>query len=458
MADTKASGLTENTAPAAEDLIYTIDDPSGTPASRKTTLANLLKFYSGLTEDTTPTSDAVLAYLNDVGGTPAARKMDIADLAVALTEVIDTDSQAAAYDLDWAAYTYVELTLTGDVTITFSNVAAGRSVTLCLIQDGTGGRSITWPGTVDWPNGEPTLQGEAAEVTYVTLFVRADGSTVEGFTANAAAESAKVMAFTPGGRLTLTTGTPVTTSDVTAATTLYYTPYIHDVVRLYNTGDAAWETFQFTERSIAVPATTDTNYDVFLYNNSGTLTLSLTAWTNDTTRATAVTRQNGVLVKSGAADYLYLGTVRTTGSSGEIDDSVTSRFVWNNYNQVERLFSLLDATGHTYDTATWRAWNNSTTHRVKFVIGEARYIQYSINGGAKTSATTGSVGIGPALDATNTADQSISNNEAATVAAGCTAAKAAAAGYHYIQAVERGDGAGGTTSFVYFYIQFTFLG
>ena len=38
----------------------------------------------------------------------------------------------------------------------------------------------------------------------------------------------------PNGRLTLTSGTPVTTNDVTAATTIYYTPYKGNAIQLYN--------------------------------------------------------------------------------------------------------------------------------------------------------------------------------------------------------------------------------
>jgi len=42
MADTKVSGLTENTAPAHTDIAYLVDDPSGTPLSQKIQLANLV--------------------------------------------------------------------------------------------------------------------------------------------------------------------------------------------------------------------------------------------------------------------------------------------------------------------------------------------------------------------------------------------------------------------------------
>lgn len=42
MANTKISAQTENTIPIAEDLLATIDDPSGTPLSRKSTILNVL--------------------------------------------------------------------------------------------------------------------------------------------------------------------------------------------------------------------------------------------------------------------------------------------------------------------------------------------------------------------------------------------------------------------------------
>lgn len=41
MADTKLTGLTTISAVAAEDLIYVVDDPSGTPASTKATVTQL---------------------------------------------------------------------------------------------------------------------------------------------------------------------------------------------------------------------------------------------------------------------------------------------------------------------------------------------------------------------------------------------------------------------------------
>lgn len=172
----------------------------------------------------------------------------------------------------------------------------------------------------------------------------------------------------PCGRLTLTSNTPVTTADVTAATTVYYAPY--GGCNTASTFDGVqWNETAFAQLSIAVPATTATMYDVFVYDNAGVLALELTAWTNDTTRATALTTQNSVYVKTGALTRLYLGSFRTTGVSGQTEDSATKRFVWNYYNRAPRLLKRIETTASWPYTSTWRQANGSAANQVEVVIG-----------------------------------------------------------------------------------------
>lgn len=193
--------------------------------------------------------------------------------------------------------------------------------------------------------------------------------TYLGSNGSVASWSSVAGAYPAQGRLTLTTGTAVTTSDVTAATTLYYTPYRGNKISLYD-GSSAWTDLTFAELSIAVPASTSQMYDVFVYNNSGTAALELLAWTNDTTRATALTFQNGVYVKTGATTRRYVGSFRTTTVSGQTEDSVTKRFVWNYYNRVARkMFRQETTASWTYSTATWRQANNSASNQLAVVIG-----------------------------------------------------------------------------------------
>lgn len=169
-------------------------------------------------------------------------------------------------------------------------------------------------------------------------------------------------------RVTVTTATPVTTADVTAATTLYWTPYVGHRIALYD--GTNWILRTTTEKSIAVPATTNTMYDVFVYDNSGTPTLELTAWTNDTTRATALTYQDGVLVKTGAVTRRYVGSFRTTGVSGQTEDSLVKRYVWNYYHRVIRAMKAIDTTDSwTYTTNTIRQANANAANQLDYVCG-----------------------------------------------------------------------------------------
>lgn len=190
------------------------------------------------------------------------------------------------------------------------------------------------------------------------------------------------------GRLTLTTGTPVTTSDVTAATTLYFAPYEGRQIGLYD-GSSAWTVVSFNELSIAVPATTSTMYDVYVYNNSGTATLELTAWTNDTTRATALTTQDGIYVKTGATTRRYIGSFRTTGVSGQTEDSAAKRYVFNYYNRVTRQLSVTaSGTAYwTYTTATWRQAAGNTAFQLDVVVGVAEEaVQAVVSAAASNSS------------------------------------------------------------------------
>lgn len=168
------------------------------------------------------------------------------------------------------------------------------------------------------------------------------------------------------GRLTTETGVPVSTGDRTTQGTLYFTPYKGNRVSLYD--GTRWRLYSFTERSLALSGLNSGRpYDAFLYDNAGTLALEFTSWTNDTTRATALTTQDGVLVKTGATTRRYLGTFYTTSATAT-EDSATNRYVWNYYHRVRKPLAVREGTGHTYTTASWREWRATTT-RCRAVVG-----------------------------------------------------------------------------------------
>lgn len=171
------------------------------------------------------------------------------------------------------------------------------------------------------------------------------------------------------GRLTLTTGLPVTTSDVTAATTVYFTPFRGNRISLYSGSN--WQLLSFSEISVAVPAIATRPFDIFAYNNGGTVALEATSWTDDSTRATALTTQDGVYVKTGATTRRYLGTGRSV-ASGQTEDSVVRRFLWNYYNRASRLLQVFGSgADYSYGTSSWRAQNGDTNTKVEIMTGVA---------------------------------------------------------------------------------------
>ena len=184
-----------------------------------------------------------------------------------------------------------------------------------------------------------------------------------------AAASADVINSVNDFRLTLTSGTSITTADVTGATTIYLTPHTGNSIALYD--GANWALLTSSEVSLALGTlTSGLPYDVFAYDNAGTLTLEFLAWTNNTTRATALVRQNGVWCKTGVLTRRYVGTFYTT-STTTTEDSYAKRFLWNVNNRIRRpLKNVTEITDSwTYTTAAFREANANTANRLQYVCG-----------------------------------------------------------------------------------------
>ena len=168
------------------------------------------------------------------------------------------------------------------------------------------------------------------------------------------------------------TGTVTATINATGvqSETLYYTPYVHNVISLWN--GSSWAPMQFTERSLALSSLTSGRpYDVFAFLSSGAVTIEILAWTSDTARATDVTLQDGRYCKSGDKTRLYLGTVYTVSATA-IEDSLRARYVNNHYNKINQTSFATDGQTHTYVTGTGREWAGATTlgvSRFQFLSG-----------------------------------------------------------------------------------------
>jgi len=267
------------------------------------------------------------------------------------------------------------------------------------------------------------------------------------------AKLGNLLSDIPSGRLTLTTGVPVTTSSVAAATTLYYTPYIGNKISLYNGYE--WLFHEFDELSLSLSGyTADTNYDIFMYNNSGTLTLESTAWSTATARATEITRLEGIYTKSGSTTRRYLGTIRTTDTTGQCNDGESHRFVWNYYNRVNRRIHYnYTGSNHTYTGTSWRYWNNDSDSKVDFVIGVIEDSPTCFYGGEVKNSNDNSYSrVGVGIDTSSDNIVQLGNFGTATgqfiygIAGGTISLQYQLTdpGYHYISALEKVDSNTGT--------------
>jgi hypothetical protein len=306
------------------------------------------------------------------------------------------------------------------------------------------------PGTPS--NGDLWYDSTANELT-----ARINGASV----ALGAGGGGTVIPNTNDFRLTTETGVPVSTTDQTGKSTIYLTPFKGTYIALYN--GSAWAYLASAEVSLALSGlTSGKNYDVFAYNNGGTLTLELSAaWTNDTTRADALTTQDGVYVKSGATTRRHVGTIRTTSTTETADSGGggTSqvggkRFVWNRDNQVRRSLSVIDTTDSwSYGTDTVRQANGAAGNKVEYVTGDAAlHVEASVlvtAGLISTSARSAKSGVG--IDSTSAFSGLVS---AGYITGSATAfipltghyAGYPGLGYHYVSWNEKG--ADGTSTFL----------
>jgi hypothetical protein len=242
------------------------------------------------------------------------------------------------------------------------------------------------------------------------------------------------------GRLSLTSGTAVTTSDVAAASTLFWVPVNGGCVLLYD--GTRWIAFLQAQLSLALSGlTTGKNYDAFLSYNAGTPALVLgPAWTNDTTRATALVAQDGINVLTGTRTSRYVGTIRASAAT-TTEDTLIQRYVWNAYNAVPRALFKADATGHTYASSTVQQWRATAANKVEFVLGLAgQAILATIAGDVSPDVTAGFTQTGIALDSVTVMGTStytkITGTSTQRLLGGNTGVFTPSAGYHYLAMLE----------------------
>lgn len=81
----------------------------------------------------------------------------------------------SAADVDLSTGDVFTVTVSADVTFTFSNVPSGKAATFNMIITNGGAATVTWPSTVKWASGTaPTLTSEGVDVL---TFLTPDGGT-----------------------------------------------------------------------------------------------------------------------------------------------------------------------------------------------------------------------------------------------------------------------------------------
>jgi hypothetical protein len=279
-------------------------------------------------------------------------------------------------------------------------------------------------------------------------------------------------AFRPGGRLTLTSATPVTSSNVTGATTVYFTPYLSNLIQVYD--GTRWNVKTFTELSQLTtdatksPAacTTNSNYDVFVWNDSGTMRATRgPAWTSDTARGTGVgtselelfegryVNKNAITNGPAARRGHFVGTIRTDGSS-QVNDSAAKRHVWNMYNRIKKHMVVTETTPTwPYNTNAFRQMNGSAANQLDFIRGLDEDIvtaQVSVQAGNSGGAADCISGVG--LDSTTVLATGFMTLGSVSPIAGSKGQVGGSwsglpgLGRHILTALENGAGAAGTTT------------
>lgn len=97
---------------------------------------------------------------------------------IAYFDEIDNGNSGTSKTIDWTAGNKQKITMTGNCTFTFTAPSGPCNLILRIIQDGTGGRTITLP-TIKWAGGAaPTWSTAASKIDILSLYY--DGSAYYG--------------------------------------------------------------------------------------------------------------------------------------------------------------------------------------------------------------------------------------------------------------------------------------
>ena len=208
------------------------------------------------------------------------------------------------------------------------------------------------------------------------------------------------------GRLTPTSGEPSSLTQINPATTIYFTPFNGNRIALYTGSE--WRVCTFSEITISLSGKTIGTYGIFLYDNDGdgiAESAELVKWTNNTTRGTMISYQDGVPVLNTNSARRYVGDVTIPGTTGQTKWDSLNRLIYNYYNPLPIVAGrIYTADSWTYGSATWQAFNGETGVPVYILDGmQARLTDVTVIGTASGTNNGAQVGLGVNSTSVNSA-------------------------------------------------------
>jgi len=349
-----------------------------------------------------PYAGGSLAFYASGTSTPLTTYSDSA-LTVPNTNpvVLDSAGRAGNIFLQNLAYKVVLSDVNNNPIWTDDPVYSSDYSTRAKLLTGSGSPNGNTAGTAGSTGiGADTYWDSTNNILYVCTQTGTTSTAV--WTAVNSSTSANVVPV-PSGYLTLTSGVPVINSDVAAATTIYYTPYNGNLVPLYNGSSFVPTVFSELSLSLVSSHAASNIYDVFVFNNSGVVTLVTgPSWAGGSggsisagscargtgAGGTSLARVNGILTnavqitaRNGATTYTinanlatYLGSIYMDGTNGQIScytswGNTRKWGVWNAYNRQQIQIKGGQNASYTYASNLWRQANNNSLSSVYLFAG-----------------------------------------------------------------------------------------
>jgi hypothetical protein len=293
-----------------------------------------------------PYAGGTLSFFQSGTSTPLAVFSD-KGLTISRGTVVTLDSAGRAVFLQNVAYKIVLADVNGvQIWATDPVYASDFSTTAQVV--GTNGSpigqlagtaaSIGIPGSMAWDF--------VNQILYVCTTTGNAATAV--WTAINASTAAAVVPY-PQGYLTPTSQTPIIPGDVISATALFYTPYVGNIIPIFNGASFVPTTFAELTLTLSASHLANTIYDVFVFNNLGVVTIVTgPGWSNSGAGTgargsgpgtTQLNRLNGLLVnavqitgaRSGASTFTiganlgtYVGSIFIDAAAGQVSFNRTA--------------------------------------------------------------------------------------------------------------------------------------